>query len=220
MHFARGIQGFLYSRKKPGLYHTLCTGHDRFLAHSFHLYIFSHSPVIWLSATLFTRYSTASFAAHVFIFIPTQTLIAFVAVIQTFVPHRMTCSILKTFFDLSAYLAENTVSHNILYWVLTSFVGKRGTARSHKDIRQRDFKRETENGRAGEGRRSVGRHATMLLQRAFGVRVTVCVVVHSQLSDSVVKLTAWHRNAGASPRGATPQSLSQLRQYTQHLISL
>jgi accessory gene regulator protein AgrB len=39
-----------------------------------------------------------------------------------FVLHRMACWILKTFFDLSAYLAENTVSRNNSYWVLTSFV--------------------------------------------------------------------------------------------------
>ena len=63
-------------------------------------------------------------------------------------------------------------------------------------------------------------HATIQLRRAFDDRVTVCVVLHRHVTDSVVQLTAWRHNADAPPRGAVPQSLSQLCQYAHHLISL
>ena len=158
MHSSRGIRGFLYSRKMPCLYHTLRTGHDRFLAHSFHLYIITHSPIIWLSATVFTRYSTASFAASVFIFIPMKNVIPFVSVIQMFVLHRMTLSILKTFFGLSAYLAEDTVSRNNSYWVLTSFVAMATAV--HTRISDKEIlkaKLRTAEPERGKTCRSVGR---------------------------------------------------------------
>ena len=146
-----------------------------------------------------------------------KNVIPFVSVIQMFVLHRMTLSILKTFFGLSAYLAEDTVSRNNSYWVLTSFVAMATavhTRISDKEILNVKL-------RTAEPER-VGRHATMQLRRVFGVRATlcVCVVLHSQVTYSVVQLTAWHHNAGAPPRGATPQNLSQLRQYARHLISL
>jgi hypothetical protein len=138
----------------------------------------------------------ASFAANVFIFIKTQKLIAFVAVIQMSVLHRMACSILKTFFDLSSYLAENTVFRNNSYWIPTSFVATTTAVQlAHTKISDKEIlDAKLRRAERVEGRPSVGRHATML---AFDVRVTVCVVVRSQVSDSVVKLTAWHRNAGA-----------------------
>ena len=136
------------------------------------------------------------------IFIPKQKLIPFVAVIQMFVLHRMTCSIVKNFFGLNAYLAENTVPPNNSYWVLTSFVAMATAVQlAHTRISDKEIlNAKLETAERWRGRlvgRAVGHHAIMQLRRAFGVRVKVCVVLHSQVTDFVVQLTAWHHNAGA-----------------------
>lgn len=201
IHAARGTQGFLYSRKMPGLYHKLRICHDLFLAHSFHLYshplarhmIFCHSIHALLHGL---------FRCTCLIFIPKQKLIPFVAVIQMFVLHRMTCSIVKNFFGLNAYLAENTVPPNNSYWVLTSFVAMATAVQlAHTRISDKEIlNAKLETAERWRGRlvgRAVGHHAIMQLRRAFGVRVKVCVVLHSQVTDFVVQLTAWHHNAGA-----------------------